>query len=150
MKSYLKNFATARHLLNLVLATSLAFPLPSLAASVTLATAPLATSTTSTVKPNVMFIMDNSGSMSSDYLPDWANDSHPVTGTSYASTPALHRNNGFNGVAYNAAITYTPPVLFNADGTLNTTTYPNIGSPWTSVKNDAYGKISTSSTNLVV
>ena len=155
MKRYLEN-RTTRHLLSLVLSASLAFPLPSLAASVALATSPLATSTTSTVKPNIMFILDNSGSMSSDYLPDWANDPIALSPTcsggcpsNYSDIPALHRNNGFNGVAYNAAITYTPPVLYNADGTLNTTTYPNIGSPWTSVKNDAFGKITTSTTNLV-
>jgi len=139
-----------RNLLSLVLVASLALqPLPALAASVALATAPLATSTTSTVKPNVMFILDDSGSMDWDYLPDWANDNYPGTSTSYSGVPALHRNNKFNGVAYNPAITYTPPVLYNADGTLNTTTYPNIGSPWTSVENDAFGIQSTSSTNLV-
>jgi type IV pilus assembly protein PilY1 len=66
---------TPRNLLSLVLAASLALqPLPALAASVALATAPLATSTTSTVKPNVMFILDDSGSMDWNYLPDWAND----------------------------------------------------------------------------
>ena len=140
MKRYLKNRSTARRqLLTLALAASLGLPSHALAASVTLATAPLATSTTSTVKPNVMFILDDSGSMAWDYLPDWANDSHPVTGTSYTSMPELFRNNGFNGVAYNPAITYTPPVLYNADGTLNTTTYPNVPSPWTAVKYDAYG-----------
>lgn len=141
---------TPRNLLSLALAASLALqPLPALAASVALATAPLATSTTSTVKPNVMFILDDSGSMGWDYLPDWANDNYPGTSTSYNGVPALHRNNKFNGVAYNPAITYTPPVLYNADGTLNTATYPNIGSPWTSVENDAFGIQSTSSTNLV-
>lgn len=150
MKRHLVHRSTARSLwLSLALVAGLALPLPALAASVALATAPLATSTTSTVKPNVMFILDDSGSMDWDYLPDWANDNFPGTSTSYSSVPALHRNNGFNGVAYNAAITYTPPVLYNADGTLNTTTYPNIASPWTSVQNDAFGIQSTSSTNLV-
>ena len=96
MKRYLKNHTTIRHLLCLALAASLALPLPSLAASVALATAPLATATTSTVKPNVMFILDDSGSMGWDYLPDWANDNYPGTSTSYNGVPALHRNNKFN------------------------------------------------------
>jgi len=102
-----------------------------------------------------MFILDDSGSMGWNYLPDWANDQdptsglYPSSGKNYTSVPALFRNAGFNGIAYNPAITYTPPVLYNADGTLNTTTYPNIGAPWTAVKIDAYGKISTGTTNLV-
>lgn len=150
MKRDLKISAIARQLLTLTLVTGLALPPPALAAPVVLATAPLTTSTTSTVKPNVMFILDDSGSMGWNYLPDWADDTDPSSGgLRYTNVPALFRNSGFNGVAYNPAITYTPPVLYNADGTLNTTTYPNIGSPWTSVKNDAYGKVSTSSTNLV-
>lgn len=163
MKRHSENRSAAcLQLLSLALAASLALPLPSLAASVALATAPLATATTSTVKPNVMFILDDSGSMDWNYLPDWANDSHPVTGTNYSSMPGLFRNNGFNGVAYNPAITYTPPVLYDADGTLNTTTYPSqtgltaatgadaTAKPnWKAVKNDAYGVQSTSTSNLV-
>lgn len=163
MKRYPENRTIPHHLFSLALAASLALPLPALAASVALATAPLATATISTVKPNVMFILDDSGSMDWDYLPDWANDSHPVTGTGYINMPELFRNNGFNGVAYNPAITYTPPVLYNADGTLNTTTYPSqtgvstatgantsYSTPnWRAVKNDAYGVQSTSTSNLV-
>ncbi|MDD2894254.1 MAG: hypothetical protein PHF20_10040, partial [Halothiobacillaceae bacterium] len=140
----------------LALAANLAcLPSLALAGSVALATAPLTTATPSKVKPNVMFILDDSGSMGWDYLPDWANDrdptssGYPSSDVNYSSVPALHRNNSFNGVAYNPAITYTPPVLFNADGTLNTTTYPNIVAPWTAVKDDAFGVQSTSSTNLI-
>ncbi|MBU1689583.1 MAG: hypothetical protein KJ958_05005 [Gammaproteobacteria bacterium] len=150
MKRYLKNLSTARYqLLSIALAASLALPLPSLAASVVLATSPLASATTSTVKPNVMFILDDSGSMDWNYLPDWASDTNPLNGIAYTSTASLFRNNGFNGVAYNPAITYTPPVYYDTNGTLNTTKYPNIASPWTSVKNDAYGVQSTSTSNLV-
>lgn len=43
---------------------------PALAGQTDLATAPLFTSTTSVVKPNVMFTLDDSGSMSWDYMPD--------------------------------------------------------------------------------
>lgn len=162
MKRYPEKRTPPRYLLGLALVASLALPLPSLAASVALATAPLATATTSTVKPNVMFIMDDSGSMDWDYLPDWANDSHPDTGTNYDNMSELFRNNGFNGVAYNPAITYTPPALYNADGSLNTTTYPSqTGAAaatgantdakpnWKAVKNDAYGVQSTGTSNLV-
>lgn len=157
MKRFLKNRTIACQLLSVALAVSLALPLPSWAASVALATAPLATSTTSTVKPNVMFILDDSGSMGWDYLPDWANDNHPVTGTGYNSMAELFKNNGFNGVAYNPAVTYKPPVHYNADGTLNTTTYPSqtgataatgadtTAKPnWKAVKNNAYSGTGTS------
>lgn len=150
MKRYFKNLVFVhRPLLGLAIATAFAAPLSLLAASVPLATGPLATSTTSSVKPNVMFILDDSGSMASDYLPDWANDNDPVSGTNYVNIPLLHRNTSFNGLAYNPAITYTPPVLYNATGVLNTTTYPNIGAPWTSVKNDAFGILTTGTTNLI-
>ena len=151
-----------RLLLCLTLAAGLTLPLPSLAASVALATAPLVNSTTSTVKPNVMFIIDDSGSMNSNYLPDWANDSNPFTGSNYQNQPELDRNSGFNGVAYNPAVTYVKPVHYNTDGTLNTTTYPsqtgvsaatgaNTGYSlpnWRAVKNDKYGIQDTNSSNL--
>ncbi|MBI5890536.1 MAG: hypothetical protein HZB47_07650 [Nitrosomonadales bacterium] len=141
MKRNLEN-RSVKLLCRLAVAASIALPFPALAASVILATQPMATSTASNVKPNIMFILDDSGSMGWDYLPDWANDNDPTTGVDYSTTPGLFKNNGFNGVAYNPAITYKPPVLFNADGTLNTTTYPNIGAPWTAVKYDAYGVLS--------
>ncbi|MDP3032589.1 MAG: hypothetical protein Q8N33_10985, partial [Rhodocyclaceae bacterium] len=41
------------------------------AAPTDLATVPLITPGVSSVRPNLMFIMDNSGSMDWDYLPDW-------------------------------------------------------------------------------
>jgi len=146
------NIVNCLFLASLVLAVGLASPLRAHAGSVALATEPLANSTTSTVKPNVMFILDDSGSMNSDYMPDWVTDSFPssdpkYSGYSYDDLSELRRNSGFNGVAYDPAIVYAKPVLYNADGTLNTTTYPDRGSPWTSVKNDAFNS-SSSSTNL--
>lgn len=157
-----ENCTPIHYLLSLVIATSLSLPLPSLAASVALATAPLTTSSSSSVKPNLMFILDDSGSMGWNYLPDWANDRHPTVGSNYNNMPELFRNSGFNGLAYNPAITYTPPALFNVDGTLDTSTYPSqtgtsaatgastaVGTPnWRSVKNDAYGVQSTGTSNL--
>ena len=46
------------------------------AAATDLATAPLVTSSTSSVLPNLMFVLDDSGSMAWDYLPDWATTSN--------------------------------------------------------------------------
>lgn len=111
----------------------------------------------SDVKPNVLFILDDSGSMDWDYMPDWANDNSPP--------PHYYRNSAFNGVAYNPAIRYTIPVMFNADGSLNTTLYPSmtgvsastggdgaataISRNWKAVPNDGFGVQDTSTSNLV-
>lgn len=108
-----------------------------------LASSPLVTSSSSSVRPNIMFILDDSGSMGWTYLPDWAN----------TSNQALFRNNGYNGVAYNPSVTYNPPIFYNADGTVDTSTYPSMTTSntaaWTSVPNDGYGIQSTSNSSLV-
>ena len=74
--------------------------LPAHADPVDLAKAPLYTTTSSSVKPNLMFILDNSGSMNDDYMPDEADGS-----STYG-----YRSAQCNGVAYNPAITYSVPV----------------------------------------
>jgi len=77
MKRHLEYHVTARYLwlsLALALAASLTLPAAALAASVSLATSPLATSPTSTVKPNVLLVLDNSGSMEWDHMPDDSTD----------------------------------------------------------------------------
>ena len=51
------------------------------AAPTDLGTAPLVSATTGDVLPNLMYILDNSGSMGSDYMPDYVNDNNS------ASTP---------------------------------------------------------------
>jgi len=106
MKCNPNSQSTTSHLLALALTACLALPLPSMAASVALATSPLATSTTSTVLPNVMFILDDSGSMDWNYMPDDANDFDGKYG---------FPSNQCNGVYYDPSITYNPPVY--ADGT---------------------------------
>lgn len=108
------------------------------AATTDLANVPLVTSSTSAVRPNLMFVLDDSGSMGWDFMPDWAN----------VSDQTLFRNSGFNGVAYNPAVVYNPPIVYNADGSIDTATYPSM-TTFTSVKDDGYGVQSTSSSNLV-
>jgi type IV pilus assembly protein PilY1 len=110
------------------------------AASVALAKEPMTTTTATNVRPNVMFILDNSGSMAWDYLPDWVNDKDPTLGTNYTAMPWLKRNGGFNGVAYNPATYYAPPVYYNADGTLNITLYPSQTGTSTATGADASAK----------
>lgn len=95
------------------------------ASSTDLATAPMATSTTTTVRPNLMFLLDDSGSMAWDYLPDYVNDSNKCkrycTNSSCSSSTTCqagdppYYSSAFNGVFYNAQITYKPGV--NYDGT---------------------------------
>lgn len=121
MKRYLDNHLTARYLPSLALIFSLMLPLPSLAASLVLATSPLANATTTTVKPNLMFILDDSGSMSWTYMPDTTDDFRG--GYGYVSSQC-------NGVYYNPAITYLPPL--KADGT----SYPNAS--FTAAQYDGY------------
>ena len=60
--------------IGLALILGLALPIGSQASTTTLATAPLVNSTTSAVLPNLMFVLDDSGSMNWDYLPDAANN----------------------------------------------------------------------------
>jgi type IV pilus assembly protein PilY1 len=72
--------------------------------------APLATQSDTAAKPNIMFILDNSGSMASPYMPD---DMSSTSNYGYWSPQC-------NGVAYNENLTYAPPVA--SDGT----SYPNM------------------------
>lgn len=129
----------SRSLVFMSVCAGLAFPSGSQAASLNLATAPLANSTTVQVLPNIMFTLDDSGSMDWDFMPDWVGYDY-----SRASQPNLYRNSAWNVTYYNPAVTYSPPVFFNANGTQNTTTYPGMTaantSNWTAVKYDSFGK----------
>jgi len=126
--------------------------------------------TTVDVKPNILFVLDDSGSMDWDFLPDWAKLNQPSSTIdytiNYTKVPDyLFKNPAFNGVAYNPAVTYSPPVTFTSSGTAkDTSVYPSMdgtsssrggdssataASPnWNKVKNDAYGVQDTGTTNL--
>lgn len=77
-----------------------------------LANVPLGTSTTN-VKPNIMFILDDSGSMASEYMPD------DMSGTDRYG----YKSAQCNGLWFNPNVTYAPPVAVAADGTVSS--YPN-------------------------
>ena len=70
------------------------------AASVDIANAPMSTSSPTAVKANVMFTLDDSGSMGGKYMPDEMNDTGKYG----------YRSSQCNGLAYNPAITYALPV----------------------------------------
>lgn len=135
-------------------------------ANTDIASEPLAEAATG-VQPNIMFILDDSGSMAWDYTPDYVNDSHP----SGASTTAACFDSGdgnspgnddddstglitgrpdtcrvgdppymsasFNFQYYNPAIYYRPGA--NADGTDKSVMNAANTSNWTAVPTDAYG-----------
>ncbi|WP_291991963.1 PilC/PilY family type IV pilus protein [Candidatus Accumulibacter sp. ACC003] len=109
------------------------------AAPTQLAASPLSGASSVEISPNILFVLDDSGSMDWDYLPDWAGLSTQLNQT---------HNPRFNGIAYNPAVTYSPPKYFQADGTPDTTTYPS-QITWTAVKDDGYGVQSTGTNNLV-
>ncbi len=62
------------------------------------------------VPPNIVLMLDDSGSMGWDFMPDW--------GVSREYQPYGTRNSGINGVYYNPATTYTPPPKATATGTV--------------------------------
>lgn len=72
-----------------------------LANPIELATVPMANSTATTVRPNLMFVLDDSGSMDWDYLPDIARN--------FANRYGFNSSQ-CNGNYYNPNVTYTPPV----------------------------------------
>lgn len=155
------------------------------AAPADIADVPLVTSASETVLPNLMFVLDDSGSMAFDFLPDhvahfpgpavagypkgcrvWSGGAASFTGNCCQNLDAYTQVcfNGaapfgssrgappfmspdYNGVYYNPAVRYQPPV--RADGS----SYPSQTSAnttgWTIVKNDAYGIQSTGSINLL-
>lgn len=78
-----------------------------------LATMPLQTSGSSDVKPNLMFVLDNSGSMAWDYAPDWAN----------SSSDWLFANADYNTQYYNPEVQYTPPLNYLGVTMSNQTTF---------------------------
>lgn len=111
----------------------LALALPALGAVTDLATAPLETSTATLVKPNILYVLDNSGSMVWDFMPDWAGD---------YSSAWLVRNSRFNGVYYDPAFTYTPPLKY--DGSSYNSMSSANSTAWTKVPYDGFGVMSTS------
>lgn len=115
----------------------------SLAALTDLSDIPLANSNTVTMLPNITLILDDSGSMQSNYMPDWVN------GNSYCRRNSTQGRNcvegdppwnlsSFNGMFYNPAVTYTPPV--NADGSVKAAWngWKASSKNWTSVPVDGY------------
>ena len=87
-------------------ATLFCFVAGEAAASVTdISNVPLASSTTATVKPNVMYLMDTSGSMAWGHMPDDENGNVGTIG---------YKNSSCNSLFYNPTTTYTLPKNYDA------------------------------------
>ena len=112
---------------------------------------------TGAVKPNLVLLYDNSGSMDFDYTPDIiarsgsGGNSNICRGEGKLSATRLNCDTGhppfasadFNKQYYNPAVRYTPPV--KADGTSFVLSDYGIGSPWTAVRVDPFRSSTTTS-----
>lgn len=137
-------FKLRRLPLSLALAISMLLH-PVVAAETKLSDIPLANAATVSILPNIYFILDDSGSMGWDYMPDYVNGSYcRGIGSNLVNCdpgdPPFYTSS-FNRVYYNPMINYTPPI--NADGS-SKTSYTT----WTSVPRDGYGIQSTSTIDL--
>ncbi len=118
---------------------------PATAAETKLADIPLANAATVSILPNIYFVLDDSGSMGWDHMPDYVNGNY-CRGIGRdlvncrAGDPPFYASS-FNRVYYNPMINYTAPI--NADGS-SKTSYTT----WTSVPKDGYGIQSTETINL--
>ena len=151
------------------LAVAGAMPMLALSGNLTISTDPLGTGASS-IKPNVMFILDDSGSMASDYMPDYVNDGHNPPGTTAACFDSGDDNDGTGGagtingnsdacifgdppfnspdlntIYYNPDLRYRPAV--NWDGTEMQSQDATATSNWTAVRSDPYRN--TNSNNIV-
>ncbi|WP_413674847.1 pilus assembly protein [Massilia cellulosiltytica] len=100
---------------------------------------------TGNVKPNLMLLYDNSGSMASAFTPDYIDDSTTcrsralMTGGTRGCTVGHPPFNSadFNRQYYDPKVRYTPPV--RADGTSYTSMTRSATTDWTSVTTDGFG-----------
>jgi type IV pilus assembly protein PilY1 len=145
MTRHIIHLLKSKFICNICFFGALLFATDASAALINLATSPLQNSSTSVVLPNLMYVLDNSGSMASDYLPDYINDSNKCKSTGVAGSftasctygdPAYNLKD-FNGLAYNPEINYLPGL--NADGTSMPSMTSSQTTGWTNVPTDAYG-----------
>ena len=109
---------------------------PAFAAVTDISNVPLGSAGGSTYLPNLLFILDDSGSMGSDYNPDYVNDSNTCLTDSGGNNNCNRGDapfeaggsNGFNGVGYDPNFTYLnglsstgQPVVNPPSGTVSPT-----------------------------
>jgi hypothetical protein len=155
------SFSPARLLARLLACALIALPLAAAGEPTELADMPLSGASSKEIKPNILFILDDSLSMEETFLPDWAGMiSYRQTPSNknsqvYSWYPSEYQslNPGFNGVAYNPRIRYLPPSYFNAGGVIDGKKYPSqtraATDGWKAVPLDGYGIQSADKVNLV-
>jgi type IV pilus assembly protein PilY1 len=116
--------------LQIITGLILALPIAVMAEFLDLATMPLQTSGSSDVKPNLMFVLDNSGSMGFNYTPDWAADDPDGRSYysgwylySYDAPDWLFSNSAYNTQFYNPEVTYSTPLNYLGTSLANKTSY---------------------------
>ena len=135
------------------------------AAPTDLGTAPLVSATTGDVLPNLMYILDNSGSMGWDFMPDYVgynsvpgitdkpiyNNKCKASNGAFSEACSLsdppYMTSAFNSIYYDPATTYSPGM--NADGTEKTSMTSANTTGWTLVPRDAYNIQSTAKDRLI-
>jgi type IV pilus assembly protein PilY1 len=141
----MKNISTMKTAAYLVAACLAAQP--AFAGPTDISNVPLGSSAGLGLLPNLLFILDDSGSMASDYNPDYVNDSNTCMTNSSNST-ACQRGDppfeaggatGFNGVGYDPNFTYLPGLTATGVPIINPGSTPTAGQiTTTSVTPDAY------------
>ena len=149
-----------KRLLCLLLAFQIGLPLPALAGTVSFSNIPLARASTPAA-PNIMFILDESGSMGSNFMPDAVTDNSSLPGNfgfcwdsgdddsglvhfdpdACRAEDTPFRTAEINGMYYNPAVTYSPGVTAAGVSMGAQTTF-------TAVKTDPY--LSPASTTNVL
>jgi len=114
----------AKHLTLSLLAAVFGFAAPVHAATTDLSTQPMAITGSTSIKPNLLFLLDDSGSMAWDRL------SPDTMAQTNSNTDFCYMNSTYNGVYYNPGTTYTLPV--DSTGA----NYPN--STFTNAKDDGF------------
>ncbi|WP_269533712.1 pilus assembly protein [Chitinimonas sp. BJYL2] len=114
--------------------------LPANAALTEIANYPLGIDVTPPVKPNLLFILDDSGSMGQDYTPDYVVSNYHCnahydidswrTGCRLGEVPYMA--SGFNSQYYNPELRYAPPK--KADGT----SFPNANAEAVNTSSDRF------------
>lgn len=140
----MKNPRLSKNISGLLIAGCYLMSVSAIGGTLSLTQTPMANQTTTSVFPNLLFVLDNSGSMSQDYTPDYVNDSGMCRTGSGGSACAVgdppYMSSDFNYQYYNPAITYTKavdylgntykdPALISATPAYPATTYVN---PFTS------------------
>lgn len=112
-----------------------------------IADAPLATSSNSIVLPNLMYIMDNSGSMGWDYMPDYVDDTQKCLASNATFSKDCNRGDPpyaasyFNKIYYNPEVRYSPAV--NANGSVMPEMNSANTNAWLNVRTDPFRNTNT-------